>query len=293
MLRKKEHKELTHKSYELRKEILKMIYEAKSGHPGGSFSIIDVLTILYNKVLKHDPKVPSWKLRDRVILSAGHICPALYATLADQGYFPKSKLKTLRKLGSGLQGHPELHHLPGVENTGGPLGQGIPFAVGKALALKTRNIPSKIYCVTSDGEHQEGSSWEAIGLAAHHKLSNLCVIVDRNNIQIGGKVEEQMALRKLKSKYHAFGWNVVDINGHNLNLIYDAFRYFKIHKRKKPFCIVAHTILGKGVSFMQDDSKWHGSAPNKEQLDKALAELDKKQKKHVLFFDLKKRGIFK
>ena len=193
----KEYVQMRHKIFTLRKDILNMIHTAGSGHPGGSFSIIDVLAVLYEKVLNHNPKKPQLKSRDRVVLSAGHLCPALYAVLADQGYFSKNELTTLRKLGSRLQGHPELGKLPGIENTSGPLGQGLSVAVGKALAAKVKNQNHKIYAITSEGDHQEGATWEAIQIAAYQKLNNLCVIIDRNLIQIDGFVEEEMGLRNL------------------------------------------------------------------------------------------------
>ncbi len=293
MMHRKELLGLRNKSYEHRKTILSMINNAKSGHCGGSLGIIDVLTILYDKGLRHNPKKPLWNDRDRVVLSAGHLCPALYAVLSDQGYFPKKELKTLRKLGSRLQGHQEKGRLPGIENTGGPLGQGLSFASGIALALKNNGSNQRVFCITSDGEHQEGGTWEAVQFAAHHKLSNLCVIIDRNNVQINGFTEDEVSLRNLKSKYHSFGWNVIEIDGHNHRMIADALKYYSIHKLKKPFCIIAHTTLGKGVSFMEDEPIWHGRAPNDEELKLALKELDNKQRRTHLHHHLKKKKVLR
>lgn len=261
----------------LREELLTMLARAGSGHTGGSLSVIDLLHVLYKEILTHNPKKPSLPTRDRFVLSAGHLAPALYTVLANQGYFPKKELASLRKLGSRLQGHPERQKLPGIENTSGPLGQGYANAVGKALAAKQQRKKHNIYCLASDGEHDEGVVWEAAQLAAHHHLGNLCVIIDRNNIQIDGITKNILNLKKLKQKYQAFGWKTIEIDGHNHQLIKDALTYFTYQHKEKPLCIIAHTHLGKGVSFMENNPAWHGRTPNKEELDMALQELEKKR----------------
>jgi transketolase len=283
--------QLKNLSVELRKTILRTIAKAGSGHSGGSLGVTDLLIVLYEKILAHRPKEPRWQGRDRFILSAGHLCPALYTVLAQQGYYPEKKLSTLRQYKSPLQGHPEYGSLPGIENSSGPLGQGYVFGIGKALYARKNNKKWKTYVLSSDGEHDEGAVWEAAQLAAHHELDNLCVIIDRNNIQIGGKTSDVMDLRDLKKKYQSFGWNVIEIDGHNYHLIHDALHYFKIHKSKKPFCIIAHTTLGKGVSFMQDNPIWHGKAPNEEELAQALKELERNTHHHELHAKLRKKGV--
>jgi transketolase len=264
----------------IRQDIIKMLLKAGSGHSAGSLGMADVFTALYFNVLKHDPRRPNWKERDRVLLSNGHICPVWYATLAEVGYFPKRELWTLRRLDSGLQGHPHAGELPGVENTSGPLGQGMSVAAGLAYALN--KIPSplrgegticqQVYCVCSDGEHNEGQTWEAIMFAAKHKLPNLTVILDRNNIQIDGPAEEVMPLESLRAKYESFNWHVLEIDGHNIQEVIDACNEAKAIG-ERPVCIIAHTIPGKGVSFMEGDYHWHGKAPNEEESEEALREL--------------------
>lgn len=268
-----------------------MINKAGSGHPGGSLSVIDIVMTLYATSLRHDPKKPHWDERDRFVLSAGHTCPALYAVLADQGYFPKKRLSTLRKKGSPLQGHPDYGRLAGIENTSGPLGQGYAVAVGKALAGKKQGKSWRVFCLASDGEHDEGAVWEAAQLAAHHKLNNLCIIVDRNHIQIGGRTEDELCLRSLKRKYKAFGFTAIDIDGHHLHLIKDALAYFDHYKQDKPFVIIAHTTLGKGVSFMENNPVWHGKAPSSEELSMALSELEERQRHDTLHAKLTIRGV--
>ncbi len=261
----------------IRQDIIKMISEAGSGHPAGSLGMADVFTALYFNVLKHDPKKPYWKDRDILVLSNGHICPAQYAAMAESGYFPVKELMTLRKLGSRLQGHPHRPSLPGLETTSGPLGCGISQAAGMALALRMDGKNNHVYCITSDGEHDEGNTWEAVMFVNKMQLCNLTVIIDRNNIQIDGFTEEVMPLEPLKEKYEAFGWDVIEIDGHNIPEIIEALETSK--KNSKPTCIIAHTTPGKGVSFMEDNPEWHGKAPNKEQTAKALKELQEERKK--------------
>ncbi|MEM2916003.1 MAG: transketolase [Candidatus Woesearchaeota archaeon] len=261
----------------LRQDIIKMISTAGSGHPAGSLGMADVFTALYFNVLKHDPKKPDWPERDILVLSNGHICPARYAAMAHSGYFPVKELMTLRKFGSRLQGHPHRNALPGLETTSGPLGCGISQAAGMALALRMDKKPNHVYCITSDGEHDEGNTWEGIMFANKMQLSNLTVIIDRNNIQIDGHTEEVMPLEPLREKYEAFGWHVIEIDGHNMQEIIDALENSKEHDL--PTCIIAHTTPGKGVSFMENDPEWHGKAPNEEQTKKALQELEAERKK--------------
>ncbi len=264
--------ELEERARILRIDILEMLCEAGSGHPGGSLSAIDILAVLYNNVMKNDPKNPKWEGRDRFVLSKGHICPAVYAVLADCGYFGKDELKTLRKYGSILQGHPYMHKTPGLDVSGGSLGQGLSVAVGMAIAAKADNKDNRVYCLMGDGELQEGQIWEAVMSAGHYKLDNLCGIVDFNGLQIDGKTEDVMTLSPLDEKWSSFGWNVIKINGHDMDQISQAFKQAQEHKGK-PSVIIAKTIKGKGVSFMENNAGWHGAAPNKDQLAEALAEL--------------------
>jgi len=232
----------------------------------------DVFTALYFAVLKHDPKNPAWPERDRLFLSNGHIVPVLYATMARAGYFPPKELRTLRKLGSRLQGHPERLRLPGLESTSGPLGSGLSQAVGHALALRLDGSRSQVYCVTSDGEHDEGNFWEGIMLAAKYKLANLTVIIDRNNIQIDGPTEQVMPLDDLEDKWRAFNWHVIEVGGHDIPGIIAACEEAKAIV-EKPVAIIAHTIPGKGVDFMEYDFRWHGVPPSPAQARVALHEL--------------------
>lgn len=257
---------------EVRKDVVKMLFEAKSGHPAGSLSMTDILVALYFGIMHHDPKNPNWKERDRLVVSNGHICPALYSVLARSGYFPIQKLKTYAKLSSSLQGHPEREKLPGIETTSGPLGCGLAQACGMAWVARLDNSHFRVFCTVSDAEHDEGNHWEAVLFAAKYKLSNLTLIVDRNNIQIEGHTEDTMPLEPLKDKYIAFNWNVLDIDGHNISAIIDAVNEArKVDDR--PTVIIAHTTAGKGISFMEDKSEWHARAPNKEEVKLALGEL--------------------
>lgn len=263
---------LKKKANAIRQDIVKMLLAAGSGHSAGSLGMADVFTALYFSVLKHDPKKPAWTERDRVVLSNGHICPVLYATLAHAGYFPKKELATLRQLGSRLQGHPHRGSLPGIENTSGPLGQGLSQAVGMAIAARMDKQKHVVYCLISDGEHDEGQTWEAVMLAGKLKLDNLTCIMDRNNIQIDGMTEDIMPLESLKAKYEAFNWHVIEIDGHNIQEIIDACAMAKAIV-EKPVMILAHTIPGKGVDFMEFKYEWHGKPPNKEEAKLALHEL--------------------
>lgn len=256
----------------IREDIIKMLVEAGSGHSAGPLGMADVFTSLYFNILNHDPKNPAWEERDRLILSNGHICPVLYATMAHAGYFPVSELKTLRKFGTRLQGHPHRIKLPGLETSSGPLGSGLSQAAGMAYAARLDNKKWWTFCLTSDAEHDAGNLWEAVMFAGKYKLSNLTVIIDRNNIQIDGVTEDIMPLEPLRDKYEAFNWHVIDVDGHNFQAIIDACNEAKAIENK-PVVIIAHTIPGKGVDFMEKDFKWHGIVPKPDEAKKALAEL--------------------
>ena len=265
-------KQLKRKATAIRQDIVKMLLKASSGHSAGPLGMADIFTALYFSVLQHNPKKPLWEDRDRVILSNGHICPVLYATLAHADYFPKKELGTLRKLGTRLQGHPHRGSLPGIENTSGPLGQGLSQAIGMAIAAKMDKKKHVVYCLMSDGEHDEGQTWEAIMLAGKLHLDNLTCMMDRNNIQIDGMTEDIMPLESLKAKYEAFNWHVLEIDGHNVEAIIDACNSAKAIV-EKPVMIIAHTIPGKGVDFMEFQYEWHGKPPNKDEAKLALHEL--------------------
>jgi len=260
---------------EIRRDVIKMMAQAGSGHSAGSLGMVEIMTALYFKILIHDPKNPNWGKRDRLFLSHGHVCPTLYAAMANVGYFSKNKLKTLRKLDSQLQGHPEREKLPGIEITSGPLGCGLAEAAGYALAARMDGERFRIYCLTSDGEHNEGNHWEAVMFAAKYKLSNLTQIIDRNSIQSDGFTKDVMPLEPLSDKYLAFGWNVIVIDGHNFNQISNAVRQAR-EVYDQPTVIIAKTVPGKGVPFMENDPYWHGKAPNKKEESQALGELNKK-----------------
>jgi transketolase len=265
-------KKLEEKANEIRQDIIKMLLAAGSGHSAGPLGMADVFTALYFNILNHDPKKPMWEERDRLILSNGHIVPARYAAMAEAGYFSKAKLKTLRKLGSPLQGHPERERMPALETTSGPLGSGLAQAAGYAYAARMDDRRFRIYCVTSDGEHDEGNHWEAVMFAGKYRLSNLTVFVDRNNIQIDGHTEEVMPLEPLVEKYEAFNWNVIEVDGHNMEEIINSVGEARA-TYEKPTVIICHTIPGKGVSFMENMPEWHGKPPNKKQAREALHEL--------------------
>ncbi len=257
---------------EIRRDILLMLEQAGSGHTGGSLSIVEILIVLYYCKMKHNPKNPKWQKRDKFILSKGHGCPALYAVLANLGYFPQEDLLTLRKLGSGLQGHPR-YGLPGIETSSGSLGQGLSIACGMALAARMDNMKNKIYCLMGDGELDEGQIWEAAMTAAHYNLSNLCGIIDYNKYQIDGKVCDVMNIKSIPDVWRSFGWNVEEVDGHNIKALFEVFNKVD-NEKKKPSLIIAHTIKGKGVSFIEKDNRWHGVAPRKNELERALKELD-------------------
>lgn len=269
---KKEREKLKTAANLIRQDIIQMLAKAGSGHPGGSLGMADIFACLYFDILNHIPSQPGNFMRDRLVLSNGHICPVLYATLARAGYFPLVKLKSLRKIDSDLQGHPHYGSLPGIENSSGPLGQGISQAVGMAIAAKMNKGIHQIFCITSDGEHNEGQVWEAAMLANKYKLGNLINIIDRNNIQIDGYTKDIMPLKSLRKKYEAFGWHVLEMDGHNLDDIIKKLNHAKNHKTS-PVTVIAKTTLGKGVSFMEHDFNWHGKAPNAEEAKKALEEL--------------------
>ena len=272
--------ELEEKSNEIRQLIIKTLLEAGSGHSAGPLGMTDIFCAFYFHILNHDPKKPDWPERDRLVLSNGHICPVQYVTMALAGYFPIEELKTLRKIDSRLQGHPHRTALPGLETTSGPLGEGISQAIGMALAAKLDKKDYRIYVLTSDGEHQEGNTWEAAMFAGKNKIDNLVQVMDRNNVQIDGFTENVMPLEPLREKYLAFNWEVIDIDGNNIREFVEAVgKAQAIHE--KPTIIIAHTTPGKGVSFMENDYKWHGSPPNEEEAKTALHELRTLQGKIV------------
>ena len=258
----------------IRFDIIKMTYHAGSGHPGGSLSIADILTVLYFKYLRHKPENPNWEERDIVILSKGHACPALYAVLAEAGYYPREEMWTLRKFGSRLQGHPAKDKgLPGIEVSTGSLGQGLSIAVGAAMAFKYMdNSDRRVYAILGDGEMQEGQIWEAIMAAGHYHLDNLVAIVDNNNLQIDGFVPDVMNIHPLPEKFCSFNWEPIEADGHDLDAIDDAFAK-ALEVRGKPAALIFHTIKGRGVSYMENEAQWHGKAPNRELALRAVQDL--------------------
>ena len=265
-------KELKLIANSIRQNIIKSLVEAKSGHSAGPLGMADVFTALYFNVIKHNPKYPFWEERDRVVLSNGHICPVLYSTMANVGYFPRKELKTLRHFGTRLQGHPHRAALPGLETTSGPLGSGLSQAAGMAYAFQMDNKKNRVYCLMSDGEQEAGQTWEAAMFAGKNKLRNLVGFIDRNNIQIDGNTEDIMPLEPLADKYRSFNWHVIEINANNIQAIIDACNEAATIY-EKPTLIIAHNIPGKGVSFMENDFLWHGKPPTAEQAKVALAEL--------------------
>jgi transketolase len=271
-LHEKKIKQLEFIANKLREDVIKMVSGAGSGHIAGPLGMADIFAAFYFHILNHDPKNPGWQDRDRLVLSNGHICPVQYAALARAGYFPIEELKTLRQLNTRLQGHPHRKVLPGVETTSGPLGSGISQSIGMALAAKLDNKRYRVYCLTSDGEHQEGNTWEAIMFAGKNRLSNLTVIIDRNNIQIDGFTENVMPLEPLKQKYESFNWHVIEINGHDFHEIISAVAEAQAIY-EKPTVIIAHTIPGRGVDFMEHDYLWHSKPFKPGEAEKALAEL--------------------
>jgi len=257
---------------EIRKGIIEATYSAQSGHPGGSLSIAEILAVLYFNQMNIDPKSPKAKGRDRVVLSKGHTSPALYSALAVKGFFDKKDLKTFRHLNSYLQGHPDMVKVPGVDATTGSLGQGLSIANGMALASKLDSEGVRVYCICGDGELQEGQIWEAAMTTAHYKLDNVCVIVDNNNLQIDGKVDEVMSIYPIDEKFKSFGFETINVDGHNIPELISAFEKAKKIKGK-PTAIIANTIKGKGITYMENIAGWHGKAPNEEQYKLAIAEL--------------------
>jgi len=267
------YKELRLASCRIRKGIIDATHSAKSGHPGGSLSAADVFCWLYKKEMRIDPANPTDPKRDRFVLSKGHTAPGLYSTLAEAGFFPYEELKTLRKIGSRLQGHPNMRTVPGVDMSTGSLGQGVSAAVGMALAGKISGADYRVYTLLGDGEIQEGQVWEALMSAAHFGLSNLCVIIDNNGLQIDGSVADVMSVYPINEKVKAFGLEVIEVDGHSFSELESAFARAKT-VTDKPTCILMHTTKGKGVSFMEGQAGWHGKAPNDEQRAQAIAELD-------------------
>ncbi len=265
-------KQLSEQANAIRQTVIEMLLAAGSGHTAGPLGMADIFTALYFRVLRHDPKNPEWEERDRLLLSNGHITPIRYATMAHAGYFPVEECLTLRKFGSRLQGHPEREKLPGVETTSGPLGSGLSQAAGMAYAARMDEKKFRIFCAMSDGEHNEGNLWEAMMFAGKNRLSNLTGIIDRNNIQIDGMTESIMPLEPLADKYRAFGWHVLEVDGHNIpQFIQACSEAAAIYE--KPTVIIAHTIPGKGVREIEGDYRWHGKPPNKEEAARFLNEL--------------------
>ena len=265
-------KNLEEKAKLIRQDILEEVYSAQSGHPGGALSIVEILTVLYFNQMNIDPKNPKNENRDRLVLSKGHCCTALYGALAERGYFDKAELKNFRKVGAMLQGHPDMKHIPGVDMSAGSLGQGLSAANGMALASKMDSKGYRVYCILGDGEIQEGQVWEAAMSASNYKLDNLCIIVDNNNLQIDGKVDEVMNVYPLKEKFESFGFEVFEVDGHNIDGLISVFQKAKTVKGK-PTAIIAKTVKGKGISFMENAVEWHGKAPNEEQYEIAKKDL--------------------
>lgn len=271
---------LEEKAAQIRCDTMEMVINAGSGHVAGPLDMADIFTALYFHVLNHDPKNPDWPERDRLVLSNGHICPVRYVAMAHAGYFPLEEFKTLRRINTRLQGHPHRTVLPGVETTSGPLGSGLSQACGMALAARLDKKRHRIYCLLSDGEHDAGNTWEAVMFAAKYRLSNLTAVIDRNNIQIDGVTEDVMPLESLRAKYEAFNWHVLEIDGHNIQQFVDAVHEAQaIYER--PTVIIAHTIAGKGVEFMERDYLWHSKTFSKEEAKKTLEELRTLQGKIV------------
>jgi len=257
----------------IRKDILMQVYSAKSGHPGGSLSIADILTVLYFNQMNINEKMPNDPLRDRLVLSKGHCSPALYATLAERGFFDKEKLTSFRSIEGKLEGHPDMNKITGVDMSSGSLGQGLSVSNGMALASKLNHDGFRVYCILGDGEIEEGQIWEACMTSNKYKLDNLCVIVDNNNLQIDGKIEDVKGLDNIEGKFKSFGFNTICIDGNNIEQIIDAFETAKMTK-EMPTAIIAKTVKGKGVSFMENKPEWHGKAPSKEEYEQAINELD-------------------
>ena len=257
----------------IRKNIIEEVYGANSGHPGSSLSCVEILTVLYFNQMNIDPKNPRMENRDKLVLSKGHASPALYSVLAQRGYFDIEELKEFRKLRSRLQGHPDLKKLPGVDMSSGSLGQGLSSACGMAIANKLKKNNNKVYCILGDGEIEEGQIWEAAMAASHYKLDNLCVIVDNNNLQIDGKIEDVINPYPIDKKFESFGFEILKCNGHDIKDLIGTFEKSK-NIKNKPICIIAKTVKGKGVSYMENEAKWHGKAPNEEEYRLAIKELE-------------------
>lgn len=266
-------KELSKIATNIRKNSIDMVFEVQSGHLGGSLSSADILAVLYFNTMNIDVSNPTWEDRDRFVLSKGHCSPALYATLSERGFFPKDELKKFRQIDSFLQGHPDLKSVPGVDMSTGSLGQGISAACGMAIAAKLDQKNYRAYALLGDGEIQEGQVWEAIMCASHYKLDNLTAFLDHNGLQIDGKIEDVMSPEPVADKFRAFGWNVIIVDGHNIKQLINSIEEAKQFKGK-PTIIIANTTKGKGVSFMENEASWHGNAPNQEQRNKAIQELD-------------------
>lgn len=262
----------------IRLNVIEQVYAAKSGHPGGSLSCSDILAVLYFNQMNIDPKNPNAKGRDRFVLSKGHCAPALYGALAEKKYFDKELLNTFRSVESNLQGHPDMKKVPGVDMSTGSLGQGVSAAVGMAIASKMEHEGYRVYCLIGDGELQEGQIWEAAMSASKYKLDNLCLIVDYNDLQIDGKIEDVAGLIDIKQKFESFGFKAIEVNGHDIDSLIDAFNIAR-HQKEMPSVIIAHTIKGKGVSFMEGKAEWHGKVPNDEEYEIAVNEL---KLKHII-----------
>lgn len=258
----------------IRKDIIEEVYSANSGHPGGALSIADIITALYFNEMNIDPKNPKDENRDRLVLSKGHASAALYAALAEKGYFPKEDLKTFRNINSYLQGHPDMKHIPGVDMSTGSLGQGLSAANGIAMMFKLDKNPARVYCICGDGEIEEGQIWEAAMSSSKYKLDNLCLIIDNNNLQIDGTIEEVMSSYPIDDKFKSFGFNVITINGHDFSQILQAFEEAK-NCKDKPTAIIAKTIKGKGITFMENQVGWHGKAPSQQEYEQAIKELER------------------
>ena len=271
-MEKLEKKELEQMAKKIRMGIIEAVYKGKSGHPGGSLSIADILTVLYFREMNINPQNPNWEDRDRLVLSKGHCSPALYSCLANRGYFPIEDLQTFRNITSYLQGHPDKNKVPGVDMTTGSLGQGLSSANGMALAGKMDKKNYRVYCILGDGEIEEGQIWEAAMASNKYKLDNLCVIIDNNNLQIDGTIEEVMSSYPIDEKFKSFGFEIIKIDGHDIEEIIKAFEVAR-NIKEKPTCIIAKTVKGKGISYMENKVEWHGKAPNEEQYEIAKRDL--------------------
>ena len=270
---KKSKEELEKLAKKIRLGIIDEVYYGKSGHPGGSLSIADIMTVLYFDEMNIDNENPNWEDRDRLVLSKGHCSPALYAALAYRGYFPIEDLKTFRNINSYLQGHPDKKNIPGVDMSTGSLGQGLSVANGMAISAKLNNKNYRVYCILGDGEIEEGQIWEAAMSSSKYKLDNLCVIVDNNNLQIDGTIDEVMSSKPIDDKFRSFGFEIIKIDGHNIEEIKSAFEVAK-NVKEKPVCIIAKTIKGKGVKYMENKVDWHGKAPNEDEYKQAIIDIE-------------------